>query len=67
MESDPAKNALRAVIPAKYVELFESIDRAALGGLCAGSHTGAREFLKDIRRLLAKHELGDTTFPFKER
>ncbi len=61
-----AETAAIKDIPAKYVELFQSLDRAALGGLCAGSHTGAREFLKDIRRVLAKHELGDTTFPFKE-
>ena len=50
----------------RYKKLFEQIDRWAIAGLCAGTHTGAREFLKDIRRELDNHNLGDGFIPFRE-
>lgn len=35
-------------------ELLQTIDRKAEAGLCQMTHVGAREFLKDIRKLAAE-------------
>ena len=40
-------------------ELLKKIDIAAQAGLCAISHTGTREFLKDIRVLIREAAQGE--------